>query len=91
MIENEKQALKMLLEIIREYQIFNIIDLFDFVEENAEQIGYGGLFKEIKKQLQPDDVENGNLVQTSDEQDDLTAGTKIVAYWNATKQNYFVK
>ena len=55
------------------------------------QLGYGGLFKTIKKQLQLDDVENGNLVKTSDEENDLSSGTKIVAYWNATKQNYFIK
>ena len=55
------------------------------------QLGYGGLFKEIKKQLALDDAENGNLVQTSDEENDLSSGTKIVAYWNATKQNYFIK
>lgn len=55
------------------------------------QLGYGGLFKTIKKQLQLDDAENGDLVQTSDENDDLSAGTKIIAYWNATKQNYFMK
>lgn len=55
------------------------------------QLGYGGLFKKIKKQLQLDDVENGNLVQTSDEENDLSSGTKIIAYWNATKQNYFIR
>lgn len=55
------------------------------------QLGYGGLFKTIKKQLQLDDVENGNLVKTLDEENDLSSGTKIVAYWNATKQNYFIK
>lgn len=55
------------------------------------QLGYGGLFKIIKKQLALDDVENGNLVQTSEQEDDLSVGTKIVAYWNATKQNYFLK
>nr|WP_253896521.1 protein rep [Streptococcus gallolyticus] len=31
------------------------------------QLGYGGLFKELKKKLQLDDAENGNLVQTSDD------------------------
>lgn len=54
------------------------------------QLGYGGLFKKIKKELELDDAENGNLVQTSDEQDDLSSETKIVAYWNATKQNYII-
>lgn len=55
------------------------------------QLGYGGLFKEIKKQFQLDDVENGNLIQTSGEIDDLSSGTKIVAIWNASKQNYLLK
>lgn len=55
------------------------------------QLGYGGLFKEIKKQLQLDDVENGDLVHTAEEENDVSAGTKIVAIWNATKQNYFIK
>lgn len=31
------------------------------------QLGYGGLFKEIKKQLALDDVENGDLILTSDD------------------------
>lgn len=55
------------------------------------QLGYGGLFKEIKKQLALDDVENGDLILTSDDKNDLSEGTKIVAYWNATKQNYLIK
>lgn len=55
------------------------------------QLGYGGLFKEIKKQLELDDVESGNLVQTSFEENDLSTGTKIIACWNATKQNYFIR
>ncbi|RKL82928.1 protein rep, partial [Moraxella catarrhalis] len=36
-------------------------------------------------------VENGDLVYTSDDNDEMSKGTKIVAIWNATKQNYFVK
>lgn len=55
------------------------------------QLGYGGLFKEIKKQLQLDDAENGDLVHTSDDKENISRGTEIVAIWNATKQNYFVK
>ncbi|WP_449463614.1 protein rep [Streptococcus suis] len=55
------------------------------------QLGYGGLFKEIKKQLAFDDVENGDLVLTSDDKNELSEGTKIVACWNATKQNYLIK
>ncbi|MDS4900211.1 protein rep, partial [Streptococcus pneumoniae] len=55
------------------------------------QLGYGGLFKEIRKRLQLSNVENGDLVYTSDDNDEMSKGTKIVAIWNATKQNYFVK
>lgn len=55
------------------------------------QFGYGGIFKIIKKQLALDDVENGDLIHTSDDKNDLSEGTKIVAIWNATKQNYFLK
>ncbi|MEK0111613.1 protein rep [Streptococcus suis] len=55
------------------------------------QLGFGGLFKEIKKQLALDDAENGDLVHTSDDGDNLSEGTKIVAIWNATKQNYFIR
>lgn len=54
------------------------------------QLGYGGLFKTIKKKLELDDVENGDLVHTTDD-NEVSEGTKIVAIWNATKQNYFLK
>lgn len=54
------------------------------------QLGYGGLFKEIKKQLDFDDAENGDLVHTT-EDSQVSDGTKIVAIWNAAKQNYFIK
>lgn len=55
------------------------------------QLGYGGIFKEIKKRLALDDAENGDLVHTSDDKENISRGTEIVAIWNATKQNYFVK
>lgn len=48
------------------------------------------MFKEIKKKLALDDVENGDLVHTTDDSE-ASDGTKIVAIWNATKQNYFIK
>lgn len=55
------------------------------------QLGYGGLFKTIKKQLALDDAENGDLVHTSDDKENISKGTEIVAIWNATKQNYYLK
>lgn len=55
------------------------------------QLGYGGLFKEIRKRLQLSDVENGDLVHTSEDENDVSTGTKIVAIWNARKQDYLLK
>ena len=55
------------------------------------QLGYGGLFKTIKKQLQLEDVESGDLVHTSDDKENISKGTEIVAIWNASKQNYYLK
>ena len=55
------------------------------------QLGYGGLFKTIKKQLQLDDVESGDLVHTSDDKENISKGTEIVAIWNVSKQNYYLK
>ena len=55
------------------------------------QLGYGGLFKVIKKQLSLDDAETGDLVHTSDNAESISKGTEIVAFWNASKQNYYLK
>ncbi|MCE2187017.1 protein rep, partial [Streptococcus thermophilus] len=45
----------------------------------------------IKKQLALDDAENGDLVHTSDDKENISKGTEIVAIWNASKQNYYLK
>lgn len=55
------------------------------------QLGFGGLFKTIKKQLALDDVETGDLVHTSDNAESISKGTEIIAIWNASKQNYYLK
>ncbi|WP_449461255.1 protein rep [Streptococcus suis] len=55
------------------------------------QLGFGGILKDIRKELQLDDIENGDLVNTSDEKVNSTSGEQIVAYWNYTKANYFIK
>lgn len=58
--------------------------------KNKRQIGFGGLFKEIRKELQLEDVENGDLVHVDEDNDDTTLGTEIVAIWNWERKNYFV-
>ncbi|WP_228026080.1 protein rep, partial [Streptococcus ruminantium] len=56
------------------------------------QLGFGGLLKEIRKEMKLDDIENGDLVNTSDEDKPKASKAEIiVAYWNYTKGNYFIK
>lgn len=54
------------------------------------QLGFGGLFKTIKKQLEFDDIENGDLIHIKDD-GNLSQGTIVVAMWNQDKLNYFLK
>lgn len=55
-------------------------------------ISFGGLFKEIRKELQLKDVEDDELISTdSDEDKKATTGELIVAYWNWERKNYFIK
>lgn len=55
------------------------------------QIAFGGLFKKIRKELQLSDIENGDLINTSDEQEVATRGEEIVARWNWQRQNYYIE
>lgn len=55
------------------------------------QIGFGKLFKEIKKDLDFDDLEDGNLVQTGEDKDGTSSGREIVAIWNWERKNYYLK
>jgi plasmid rolling circle replication initiator protein Rep len=55
------------------------------------QIGFGKLFKDIKKELELDDLEDGNLVQTGEEKDGISSGREIVAIWNWERKNYYIK
>lgn len=59
--------------------------------KNKRQIGFGGLFKEIRKELQLDDVEKGDLVHIDDENQDVSMGVEIVAIWNWERKNYYVQ
>lgn len=55
-------------------------------------LSYGGLLKEIHKQLNLDDVEDGDLIHTDDEEDEASENAySIVALWNWERQNYFIK
>ncbi|MEE6729901.1 hypothetical protein PS421_09515 [Pediococcus pentosaceus] len=51
------------------------------------------MLKQVKQDLQLEDVENGNLIHVGDEdytKEELESAGKIVAKWDFNKQNYFV-
>ncbi|OEL08312.1 protein rep, partial [Staphylococcus equorum] len=57
-------------------------------------LSYGGLLKQKHKVLNLDDAEDGNLINTSDEDkttDEEEKAHSITAIWNFEKQNYYLK
>lgn len=72
-------------------QDLQVIDDLEQALAGSRQISYGGLLKEIRKQLQLEDVENGDLINTdSDDQKVDQAVREIVAKWDYDRKNYFV-
>ena len=77
----------------------NDIERDKFVTDHLEtglyrkrQIGYGLLFKEIRKKLQLDDVEDGDLQNVgADEEETSETAQMIFARWNNMRKNYFIK
>ena len=65
-------------------------DLFEGLYRKR-QIGFGKLFKTIKKELDLDDVEDGNIVQTGEDSQEVSRGQEIVAVWNWQRKNYFLQ
>ena len=55
-------------------------------------IAFGGIFKEIRKELFLDDVEEGDLIKVSDDEDkESSTGKELIAVWNWERKNYFVR
>src|SRR5699024_3640573 len=54
-------------------------------------ISYGGLLKEIHKELNLDDSEEGDLVHTDDEEKADEDVFSIIAKWKWERKNYFIK
>lgn len=55
-------------------------------------ISYGGLLKQVHKELNLDDAEDGDLVHIDDEKDEVQQKAySVVAFWNWEKQNYFIE
>jgi len=53
-------------------------------------VAYGGLLKEIHKELNLDDVEEGDLVRVDDESVEDEKAYSVVAQWNWKFKNYFI-
>ena len=65
-------------------------DLFEGLIGN-DRFGFGKLFKTIKKELDLDDVEDGNLVQTGEDSQEVSRGQEIVAVWNLAEKELFLQ
>lgn len=52
-------------------------------------VAYGGLLKEIHKQLNLDDVEEGDLVRVDDESEEDEKAYSVIAQWNWKLKNYY--
>lgn len=52
-------------------------------------ISYGGLLKEIHKELKLDDAEDGDLIHVDDDSDEVANGAiEVMAYWHVGLNNY---
>lgn len=71
----------------------SVVDELEKALNRKRQIGYGGLFKEIRKKLFLDDVEEGDLriVGADEEEDVFESAQMIYAKWNNLRKNYFIK
>lgn len=54
-------------------------------------ISYGGLLKEIHKELQLGDAEDGDLIHIDEDSDEVANGAlDVMAYWNIGLKNYVI-
>lgn len=72
-------------------QDLQVIDDLEQALAGSRQISYGGLLKEIRKQLQLEDVENGDLINTdSDDKQTEQVVREVIAKWDYQRKNYFL-
>ncbi|MBS8095509.1 protein rep, partial [Streptococcus suis] len=96
-IETAKYPVKPFDVDTEEVTLFSEMDKDRITEDltnglyRKRQIGFGKLFKEIKAELELDDIEDGNLIQTGAEETTESTGREIVAFWNWDRKNYFVR
>ncbi|WP_292010605.1 protein rep [Chryseobacterium sp.] len=67
-----------------------VIDDLEFALKGSRQVSFAGLLKEIRKDLQLDDVENGDLIHANSENEKLPEVVKVaVAKFDYQRMNYF--
>ena len=104
--EQDKQAIETAVNETAKYSVKSDDYLTDDEERNLQivkdleeglfrkrLISYGGLLKEIHKELNLDDAEDGDLVKVNEENDDEKEdeGFTVTAMWNWNRQNYYIK
>lgn len=101
----DKSDIKSAIDETAKYPVKDSDYLTDDQERNLEvvqdletglyrkrRISYGGLLKEIHKQLHLDNVEDGDLINTGENDEEVSENAySVVAIWNWKKQNYYLK
>ena len=71
-------------------QDLQVIDDLEQALAGSRQISYGGLLKEIRKQLQLEDVDD-HLINVDDDKVKIDEVVReVVAKWDYQRKNYFV-
>lgn len=104
--EEDKQAIEKAVNETAKYSVKSDDYLTDDEDRNLQivkdleeglyrkrLISYGGLLKEIHKDLNLDDAEDGDLIKVTDDEDDEDdeAAYVVTAMWNWNRQNYYIK
>lgn len=72
--------------------LFSIFIDLDKALAYKRLISYGGILKEIHKELNLSDVEDGDLIHIDDEVEEIANGTTdVMAYWHVGLKNYVIK
>lgn len=67
-----------------------VIDDLEHALKNTRQISFAGLLKEIRKELQLDDIEHGDLIHANGQEEPLPEAVRVaVAKFDYLRMNYF--
>lgn len=79
-----------------DYLTGNVVNDLEVVKDlekglfRKRMIAYGGLLKQIHKELNLDDIEDGDLVRVDEDSDTEEKAYSIVAHWNWNLKNYYI-